>query len=116
MAKLIIAKTGGDIYDNEYDLALTSDRNCLKETRSGTIEISIGATGQEDYEYSHSLGYTPSYYCFAEDQNNTGEWHPHNSGLYNFSTRIDSSKLYIRVYGTSGDTVKVYYQIFVEQI
>jgi hypothetical protein len=116
MAKLIIAKSGGTVGDAVSDLAMTSDKNCLKETQSGILSISIGASMQTDYQYTHGLGYIPAYYCFAEDQNSPGEWHPHNSGIYNFSTRIDNNKLYIRVYGDNGDTVNVYYQIFVEQL
>lgn len=116
MAKLIIAKKNGSITDSEKDLAMTSDRSCMMEIFSGTVDITTDGSGFGSAEVTHNLGYRPLYYCFVRDPLSTGDWYPQGDGYMALGNSVDTTKLYLSIdYKEASSTYKVYYSIFGNQ-
>lgn len=116
MAIMKIAKPGGSIYDSEKDLSFTSDRGCIIELFSGYIDIVTDVNGLGTGQFTHNLGYRPTYYCFVRDPLNTGNWYPHQDGYMGLSANVDTTKLYLDIYYKEvNSTYKVFYQIFGNQ-
>jgi len=111
MAELRIAKPGGDaLIDAEKDLAFTSDRSCMIEFASGTVNLGAGGSNT----IAHNLGYRPTVYAFIKgrDLGNTKDvWYPHQGGQRTALTNVDISNLYI----TGDANADVYYIIFNNQ-
>jgi len=117
MAVLKIAKSGGDAEtDAEKDLVMTSDRPCIIEFMSGTIDIATNGVGYGTAEITHGLGYRPGYYCFIRDALSTGDWYPQLSGYPSLLASVDTNKLYLIVnYEQENTTYKVHYTIWANQ-
>ena len=76
MAKLLIAKRGGDaLVDAEKDLAFTSARACLIELQIGTIAITTDGSGNASAYVEHNLGYYPSVIMFEKGFLDSTYWH-----------------------------------------
>ncbi len=111
-----IAKPGGTVEDPEKDLAFTSDRTCINELFSGYVDVNTDGSGNGTADFTHDLGYRPSYYCFVRDPLNTGNWYPHQDGYMGLSTNVGTTKLYFDILGKeASSTYRVFYQIFGNQ-
>lgn len=117
MAQIIIAQEGGSVADAEKDLVFTSERTCLIEVLSGTIDISTDGSGFGTAEVTHDLGYRPSYYAFARDPLATGDWYPQGDGYMGLGTNVDTTKLYLAINGKEpSSTYRIKYYIFGNQL
>lgn len=114
MGVLKIAKAGGNaLTDSEKNLVMTSDRSCLVELFSGTVDITTNGSGYGSTSFTHNLGYRPVYYCFARDPLNTSRWYPHHDGTLACITSVDTTKLYVTInYKEPSKTYRVFYSIF----
>lgn len=117
MPQLIVAQEGGSVDDAEKDLVFTSNRACLIEVISATIDISTDGSGFGTAEVTHDLGYRPSYYAFARDPLATGDWYPLGDGYMGLQTSVDTTKLYLAIDGKeASSTYRVKYYIFGNQL
>lgn len=109
MAKLLIAKRGGDtLVDQEKDLAFTSDRSCLIEMFSLLTTLTTDVDGNGSLEITHNLGYVPSVFVFEKGYLDTTFWYPQ----YVMGVRADTTKLYITAtYLDSNTTYQIFYSI-----
>lgn len=118
MTKVLI-KRDGDNRDlsviPDKELAYSSDYNCLKETLSGTVDITTNGSGVGSSTVSHSLGYKPNFFAFIRDPDNTGRWYPHMSGFPTVTTSVDNNTLYLDVLQDASKTYRVFYVIFLDQ-
>lgn len=86
MARIRIAKNGGDIDDDPKDLVLDTDETSL-------MIYDDPMKGNGITSHTHNLGYYPIVFAFFED---SGKWHPQNSIAADYSNiEMDTNTIYI---------------------
>lgn len=110
-----ITKDGYDITSTDIDhQSLNSEKNCLKISKTGTYTTTSIDSSPHDVSIAHGLPYTPGF-MFWFQINNDGKYYFGTSSDKIYWNNVDDTNIYFTYDGIStGQSIKLYYILFVE--